>query len=184
MNPILDWGINLIAGLQASIPWLRGSMTFLSFLGNEEFFILFLPLLYWCVDARLGLRVGVILSASGSVNTFFKLIDNSRQAVYGYDQRLEVFCSAGVAMAGNEAENTVVKGVQDGFHSARPPYFFMQRYAECYVTEVREFLECVRDNKPTPTTGQDGRMAVVLGHAAWKSCRENRPVKLSEIAAV
>ena len=73
MNPILDWGINLIAGLQASVPWLRGSMTFLSFLGNEEFFILFLPLLYWCVDARLGLRVGVILSASGSVNTFFKL---------------------------------------------------------------------------------------------------------------
>lgn len=107
-------------------------------------------------------------------------IDNSRQAVYGYDQRLEVFCSNGVAMAGNEAEDTVFKGDRKGFHSARPPYFFMQRYAPCYVEEVRQFIECVRDDKPTPTTGLDGKMAVVLGYAAWKSIHENRPVKVSE----
>jgi membrane-associated phospholipid phosphatase len=73
MNPILQWGINFIAEIQATAPWLRGPMTFFSFLGNEEFFILFLPLLYWCVDAHLGLRVGTILSASVSLNTFFKL---------------------------------------------------------------------------------------------------------------
>jgi len=108
-------------------------------------------------------------------------IDNSRQAVYGYDQRLEVFCTNGTAMADNEAESTILKGDPDGFHSARPPHFFMQRYAPCYVEEVRQFLECVRDEQPTPTTGQDGRAAVVLGHAAWKSLRENRPVKVSEI---
>jgi myo-inositol 2-dehydrogenase/D-chiro-inositol 1-dehydrogenase len=108
-------------------------------------------------------------------------IDNSRKAVYGYDQRLEVFCSNGIAMADNEAENTLLKGDPDGFHSARPPYFFMQRYAPCYVEEVRQFLECVRQDKPTPTTGKDGRAAVVLGYAAGKSLRENRPVKVSEI---
>jgi len=107
-------------------------------------------------------------------------IDNSRQAVYGYDQRLEVFCSNGVAMAGNEAEDTVIMGDSDGFQSARPPYFFMQRYAPCYVDEVRQFIESVRDDKPTATTGYDGKMAVVLGYAAWKSIRENRPVKVSE----
>ncbi len=111
------------------------------------------------------------------------VIDNSRQAVYGYDQRLEVFCSAGVAMAGNEAENTVVKGAAAGFHSARPPYFFMQRYAPCYVDEVREFIECVASDKTPPVTGRDGRLAVVMGYAATKSCRENRPVRLSEVAA-
>jgi len=108
-------------------------------------------------------------------------IDNSRKAVYGYDQRLEVFCSNGTAMANNEAETTAVKGNQDGFLSAKPPHFFMQRYAPCYVEEVRQFIECVREDKPTPTTGKDGRAAVVLGYAAWKSFRENRPVKVSEI---
>jgi len=118
--------------------------------------------------------------ANGAVGA----IDNSRQAVYGYDQRLEVFCSNGTAMAENEAENTVLKGNETGFHSARPPYFFMQRYAPCYVDEVRQFLQCIRDDRPTPTTGFDGRMAVVLGFAAWKSFRENRPVKISEIIGI
>jgi myo-inositol 2-dehydrogenase/D-chiro-inositol 1-dehydrogenase len=115
--------------------------------------------------------------ANGAVGA----IDNSRKAVYGYDQRLEVFCSNGTAMADNEAEFTVVKGNTDGFLSAKPPYFFMQRYAPCYVEEVRQFIECVREDKPTPTTGADGRAAVVLGYAAGKSLRENRPVKVSEI---
>lgn len=115
--------------------------------------------------------------ANGAVGA----IDNSRKAVYGYDQRLEVFCSNGTAMADNEAESTVVKANTDGFLSAKPPYFFMQRYAPCYVEEVRQFIECVREDKPTPTTGADGRAAVVLGYAAGKSLRENRPVKVSEI---
>jgi myo-inositol 2-dehydrogenase/D-chiro-inositol 1-dehydrogenase len=57
----------------------------------------------------------------------------------------------------------------------------MNRYAPCYVEEVRQFIEAVRDDKPTPITGADGRAAVVLGHAAWKSFHENRPVKVSEI---
>ena len=118
--------------------------------------------------------------ANGAVGA----IDNSRKAVYGYDQRLEVFCSNGTAMAGNESENTIKKGDTQGFHSAPPPHFFMQRYAPCYVEEVRQFIECVRDNKPTPTTGEDGRIAVALGHAAWKSFHENRPVKVAEITGV
>lgn len=115
------------------------------------------------------------------VNGAVGAIDNSRKAVYGYDQRLEVFCSNGTAMADNEAETTVVKGNPDGFLSAKPPHFFIQRYAPCYVDEVRQFVECVRDDQPTPTTGADGRAAVVLGYAAWKSLHENRPVKVSEI---
>ena len=121
--------------------------------------------------------VVVLKFTNGAVGT----INNSRKAVYGYDQRLEVFCSSGTAIATNEAETTAVKGNQDGFLSAKPPYFFMQRYAPCYVEEVRQFIECVRDDKPTPTTGADGRAAVVLGYAAWKSFRENRPVRISEI---
>jgi myo-inositol 2-dehydrogenase/D-chiro-inositol 1-dehydrogenase len=122
-------------------------------------------------------NVVMLKFANGAVGT----IDNSRKAVYGYDQRLEVFCSNGTAMAENERENTTVKGNPDGFHSARVPLFFMNRYAACYVEEVRQFIECVRDDKPTPVNGQDGRAAVVLGYAAGKSLHENRPVKVSEI---
>ena len=121
--------------------------------------------------------VVVLKFTSGALGT----IDNSRKAVYGYDQRLEVFCSNGTAMANNEAETTILQGDTEGFHSAKPPYFFMQRYAPCYVEEVRQFIECVRDDRPTATTGTDGRAAVVLGYAAWKSLRENRPVRISEI---
>ena len=108
------------------------------------------------------------------------VINNSRQAVYGYDQRLEVFCSNGTAMAENESKDTVVKGNTTGMTAALPPYFFMQRFEPCYVEEVRQFVECIRDDKPTPTTGDDGYQAVVLGHAAFKSLHENRPVKISE----
>jgi myo-inositol 2-dehydrogenase/D-chiro-inositol 1-dehydrogenase len=115
--------------------------------------------------------------ANGAVG----VIDNSRQAVYGYDQRLEVFCENGTAEAGNEAENTTFKATPGGYSSARLKHFFMQRFASCYVEEVRQFIECVREDKPTPITGADGRAAVVLGYAAWKSYRENRPVRLSEI---
>jgi myo-inositol 2-dehydrogenase/D-chiro-inositol 1-dehydrogenase len=56
----------------------------------------------------------------------------------------------------------------------------MQRYAPCYIEEVRQFIECVREDQPTPTTGKDARLAVVLGFAALKSLRENRPVRLNE----
>ncbi|MGZ6275898.1 MAG: phosphatase PAP2 family protein [Syntrophales bacterium] len=74
MNPILDWGINLIAELQSSIPWLRVPAQFFSVLGTEEFYLVILPFLYWCVDFRLGLRVGVILTVSDSLNIFFKFV--------------------------------------------------------------------------------------------------------------
>jgi len=72
MNPILDWGINFIAGLQTSAPWLAVPARLFSFLGTEEFYLFLLPFLYWCVDVRLGLRVGVILTVSDSLNAFFK----------------------------------------------------------------------------------------------------------------
>ena len=138
------------------------------------------------VDPKIG-EAGDIDTALVSLryaNGTLGSIDNSRQAVYGYDQRLEVLCSDGVAMAANEVETTIYKGDRRGFHSAALPHFFMQRYAPCYVEEVHQFVECVRDDKPTPVTGRDGRKAVVLGQAAWKSFREKLPVKISEFDQV
>jgi len=74
MNSILDWGIHFIAGLQTSAAWLEAPSRFFSFLGTEEFYLFILPFLYWCVDVRLGLRIGVILSVSDCLNTFSKLV--------------------------------------------------------------------------------------------------------------
>ena len=113
--------------------------------------------------------------------TALGVIDNSRQAVYGYDQRLEVFGSAGAARAENQATDTVLQSDNAGVHSAKPPRFFMDRYTECYVTEFREFIDCVLNDKTPPVMGEDGRLAVVIGYAVIKSWKENRPVRLSEI---
>ncbi len=107
-------------------------------------------------------------------------IDNSRKCAYGYDQRLEVFCTDGTAMAGNEYENTARMGDTSGFHAARVPFMFIQRYADGYISEVRQFLQCVRDDKPVSPTAHDSRMAVLLGSAAWESYRQNRPVLMKD----
>ncbi len=114
--------------------------------------------------------------ANGAMGT----IDNSRQCVYGYDQRLEVFCAFGTAMAGNEYENTGLMGDKVGFHSSKVPYSFIERYAECYIAEVRQFVQNVRDDKPVSPTGYDSRASVLLGMAAWESYRQNRPISMKE----
>ncbi|HZT43710.1 MAG TPA: inositol 2-dehydrogenase [Chthonomonadaceae bacterium] len=107
-------------------------------------------------------------------------IDNSRRAVYGYDQRVEVFGSGGMVMAANRTPDTLSLSNSEGVHSAKPLYFFLERYTESFATEMRQFIECIRQDTPPPVTGWDGRMAVVIAIAAWKSYREKRPVRVSD----
>lgn len=108
-------------------------------------------------------------------------IDNSRQAVYGYDQRVEVFGSEGGIAASNLTPDSAIFSNVDGIHAAKPLYFFIERYTEAYVAEMKEFIASISNDTAPPVTGIDGRIPVVMGLAAWKSYRENRPVKLSEI---
>jgi myo-inositol 2-dehydrogenase/D-chiro-inositol 1-dehydrogenase len=110
------------------------------------------------------------------------MIDNSRQAVYGYDQRVEVFGSKGTIVVGNNTPHTAVYSNADNVQSAKPLYFFLERYMDAYLAEMQVFIDCIGQDTPPPVTGIDGRIPVVMGLAAWKSYRENRPVKLSEIA--
>ncbi|MBI5964431.1 MAG: phosphatase PAP2 family protein [Chloroflexi bacterium] len=74
MQALIDFGISLIITLQGAGDWLIAPMRFFSFLGNEEFFLLVLPLIYWSIDSALGLRVGVILVTSNLFNNIFKLV--------------------------------------------------------------------------------------------------------------
>ncbi len=105
-------------------------------------------------------------------------IDNSRRAVYGYDQRVEVFGSEGVVMVGNVKPDTAVLTNESGVHSAKPLYFFLERYAEAYQNEMAAFLEAIREDKTPPVTGADGRIPVIMGYAAWESYRNNLPVQV------
>ena len=116
--------------------------------------------------------------ANGAIGT----IDNSRQAVYGYDQRIEVFGSEGSIVVGNDRPHTAIYSNADTVQSAKPLYFFLERYMDAYLAEMKVFIDCITQDTPPPVTGIDGRIPVVMGLAAWKSYRENRPVKLSEIA--
>jgi myo-inositol 2-dehydrogenase/D-chiro-inositol 1-dehydrogenase len=109
------------------------------------------------------------------------IIDNSRQAVYGYDQRVEVFGSGGVASADNAYPNTVEIGDAQRIHRDLPLNFFMERYTESYVNEMRAFVTCIVDDTPPPVTGLDGRIPVVMGYAAKRSLEEGRLVALSEV---
>jgi myo-inositol 2-dehydrogenase/D-chiro-inositol 1-dehydrogenase len=115
--------------------------------------------------------------ANGAIGS----IDNSRRAVYGYDQRVEVFGSEGVVIVANNTPHQAVLSNAEGVHAALPLYFFLERYMDAYVAEMKAFIEAIRRDTPVSVTGLDGRIPVVIGLAAWKSYRENRPVKLSEI---
>lgn len=114
-------------------------------------------------------------------NGAFGAIDNSRKAVYGYDQRVEVFGSEGMVTVKNNTPDNHVYCDRDGVHTAPPLNFFMERYAESYLLQMRAFADAVADRKPVPVNGNDGLMATVMALAAAKSARENRPVKLSEV---
>jgi len=109
-------------------------------------------------------------------------VDNSRKAIYGYDQRVEVFGSKGSASAGNRTPDAHTLADATGVHEAKPLHFFLERYAEAYVIEMRAFVDAVLQDRTPPATGVDGLQPVIMGLAATRSLREGRPVKLSEIA--
>ncbi len=115
--------------------------------------------------------------ANGAIGT----IDNSRKAVYGYDQRVEVFGSGGMAAAANNTPHNDVYVDAEGVHAAKPLYFFLERYMESFIAELKAFVAAVQNDTTPPVGGMDGRIPVVIGMAAKKSYLENRPVKLSEI---
>jgi myo-inositol 2-dehydrogenase/D-chiro-inositol 1-dehydrogenase len=105
-------------------------------------------------------------------------IDNSRRAVYGQDQRVEVFGSSGVVAATNHAVDRVTSADQTGAHSARLMAFFPERYADAYRLEMQAFADAVLAGRPMPVTGEDGRRATALAVAATRSARENRYVPI------
>lgn len=114
-------------------------------------------------------------------NGAIAVIDNSRRAAYGYDQRAEVFGSKGMAATANDTQSTVVVSGAGGVTGEKPLYFFLERYMQSFATEVKGFVDAIENDTETKVGALDGLMPVLMGIAAKKSMEEHRPVKLSEI---
>lgn len=110
-------------------------------------------------------------------------IDNSRKAVYGYDQRVEAFGSGGGIVVSNNTPHSAILSNAEGVQAAKPLYFFLERYTDSFIAEMRAFIAAVQNDTPTPVTGEDGRVAAIIAVAALRSYQENRPVRSTEIAS-
>jgi len=139
-----------------------------------------------------GVRIDPAIGQAGDVDTAvvtlcfengaLGTIDNSRQALYGYDQRVEILGSEGLLAAGNPGQDSHIYANAQGFHTAKAPDFFLERYAEAYVGEMQAFVDSIGQGREPLVTGRDGRAAVVLAMAARRSRDEGCPVLVGEVA--
>jgi len=118
--------------------------------------------------------VVVLQFANGAIGT----INNSREAVYGYDQRVEVFGSKGAVEIKNDSPSTAVISTKDGVVSEKPLHFFMDRYTQSYVDEIKDFVSAIQNDTDVPANAKDGLESVVIAKAAAESSRTGLPVKL------
>ncbi len=134
------------------------------------------------VESRIGelgdldTAVTVLRFRSGALGA----IDNSRKSVYGYDQRVEVLGSKGMVAVGNRTPDSAIVANAEGMHEPLPLYFFVERYTEAYLAEMRAFLAAIIEDKEPEVTGLDARVPVVMAYAAKRSIVERRPVSLSK----
>jgi len=108
-------------------------------------------------------------------------IDNSRRAAYGYDQRVEVLGSEGMAVSENPRAHTGSLITAAGERRPPNPYFFLERYLPSYVREWEAFVDAVRSGEDPPVSTGDARAPLVIGLAAGRSLREGRPVRVEEV---
>jgi len=135
------------------------------------------------VDPAIG-QAGDVDTAAVTLtfaNGAIGVIDNSRRATYGYDQRIEVFGSKGCATCSNDTPSSVMVSNEEGVRGEKPLYFFLERYKQAFIDEMKEFVAALVHDRPTPVGGLDGLKPVLIGLAAKRSLAEHRPVRVSEI---
>jgi len=109
------------------------------------------------------------------------VIDNSRAAHYGYDQRTEVHCDKGCVQVANDLYDTSMISTADGVLIEKPTWFFLERYNNAFIAEANAFVEAVLNDKAVPVDGTDGLMSVLIAKAADLSIIENRPIRITEM---
>jgi myo-inositol 2-dehydrogenase/D-chiro-inositol 1-dehydrogenase len=143
------------------------------------------------VYALAAVRVDPRIGQSGDVDTAMVMlrftngvigsIDNSREAVYGYDQRVEVFGNAGSIATLNDYPNQAIISGVGGVRRDLPLNSFTDRYSDSLVAELSAFVDAILRDAPVPVSGEDARVAVLMALAAAQSYREHRPVRLEEV---
>jgi len=110
------------------------------------------------------------------------VIDNSRQAVYGYDQRIEVFGSKGCVTADNETPNNTTLYTADAVTKEKPLWFFLERYNDAFIAEECAFVEACLNGTDTAVGAFDGLQPVLIAIAAKESCEKGGvPVKVMKV---
>ncbi|SVA64252.1 uncharacterized protein METZ01_LOCUS117106 [marine metagenome] len=135
------------------------------------------------VDPEIG-KAGDIDTAVISLkfaNGALGIIENSRKAVYGYDQRVEVFGAKGTAMADNNTPTSMIVLNESGTIRDKPLYFFLERYKTAFVAEMQAFVDAIREDKPTLVSGKDGLVPVLIAMAAKESLKTGKPVQVVSV---
>lgn len=135
------------------------------------------------VDPAIGEQgdVDTAIITMEMANGALAVIDNSRKAAYGYDQRAELFGSKGMVATSNDTVSSAVISNADGVTGEKPLFFFLERYMGSFSEEMRQFTEAVINDTEVPVGIHAGLQSVKIGLAARKSVEEHRPVKISEI---
>jgi myo-inositol 2-dehydrogenase/D-chiro-inositol 1-dehydrogenase len=145
------------------------------------------------VHAVGGLRIRPEFAEANDVDTAlvtlthedgsFTSIDNSRQSPYGYDQRVEVHGSLGMAASEDPLLHTGYVRTANGTSAPVLPSFFVDRYVPAYLEQWARFVGDVRAGRQPEAGPDDARAPLIIGLAAWRSLREGRTVTTAEIDA-
>jgi len=107
-------------------------------------------------------------------------INNSRRAVYGYDQRVEVFGSQGMVISNNQTTNSVERFTNTSTSSKDLiHFFFIERYQQAYRDQFKSFIECMKMNITPKVTFEDGRKALIIANAAYESFENKQTVEIN-----
>ena len=107
-------------------------------------------------------------------------INNSRRAVYGYDQRVEAFGSKGMIISNNQTSTSVEKYNNVSTSSKEPVlHFFIERYEQAYRDQFNHFMECIKNNKKPSVGFEDGRNALLIANAAYESNRQKKTIQVN-----
>lgn len=109
------------------------------------------------------------------------VIDNSREAVYGYDQRVEVFGSKGNVITENDRPTNVEISTNEGVFKDKLKHFFLERYKDAYISETHAFIDAILNNKPLVCDGNDGLQAELIARAAQQSHEMGQPVSINTV---